>query len=42
MRVSVTLLRLGVGPDDVSGAILLTAPVDGAEPRGGNGGVDDG
>jgi two-component system CheB/CheR fusion protein len=33
MRVSVTLLRLGVGPDDVNGAILLTAPVDGHDPR---------
>ena len=32
LRVSVTLLRLGLGPDDVNGAILLTAPVDGAEP----------
>src|SRR6185436_20093 len=29
VRVNVTLLRLGLGPDDVTGAILLTAPVDG-------------
>jgi hypothetical protein len=29
--MSVTLLRLGLGPDDVNGAILLTAPADGAE-----------
>ena len=31
-RVSVTVLRLGLGADDVNGAILLTAPVDGAGP----------
>jgi two-component system CheB/CheR fusion protein len=31
LRVTVTLLPFGVGPGDVSGAILLTAPVDGAD-----------
>jgi two-component system CheB/CheR fusion protein len=30
VRVNVTLLPLGLAPDTVSGAILLTAPVDGA------------
>jgi two-component system CheB/CheR fusion protein len=38
LRVSVTMLRLGVAPGDVSGAILLTAPVDGAEPTSDDGG----
>ena len=32
VRVNVTLLGLGLSPDDVTGAILLTAPVDGAGP----------
>jgi two-component system, chemotaxis family, CheB/CheR fusion protein len=32
VRMSVTLLRLGLGSDGVNGAILLAAPVDGAEP----------
>ena len=32
VRVNVTLLRVGLGPDDVTGAVLLTAPVDGHEP----------
>ena len=31
VRVTVTLLRLSLGPDDLTGAILLTAPVDGAD-----------
>jgi two-component system CheB/CheR fusion protein len=30
MQVNVTLLPLGLGPGEVSGAIMLTAPVDGA------------
>ena len=29
VRLNVTLLGVGLGPDDVRGAILLTAPVDG-------------
>jgi two-component system, chemotaxis family, CheB/CheR fusion protein len=32
LRVMVTLLPFGFARDEVSGAILLTAPVDGAEP----------
>jgi two-component system, chemotaxis family, CheB/CheR fusion protein len=35
LRVNVTLLPLGVGPGEVSGAIMLTAPVDGAKSDGG-------
>jgi two-component system, chemotaxis family, CheB/CheR fusion protein len=35
VRVNVTLLRLGLGPDDVSGVILLTAPMDGTESQDG-------
>jgi two-component system CheB/CheR fusion protein len=31
VRVNVTLLPFGLAPQEVSGAILLTAPVDGAE-----------
>src|SRR5262249_16816409 len=38
VRVNVTLLRLGLGPDDVNGAILLTAPVDGADHGSEDGG----
>src|SRR3954447_20002587 len=33
VRVNVTLLPFGLAPHEVSGAILLTAPVDGAEPE---------
>ena len=42
VRVSVKLLRLGLDPGDVNGAILLTAPMDGAEPRSGDGADGDG
>jgi two-component system CheB/CheR fusion protein len=41
VRVNVTLMRLGLGPGDVSGAILLTAPVDGRHPRGSHTGSDE-
>ena len=34
VTVKVTLLPLGVSPEDVSGAILITAPVDGAAVDG--------
>jgi two-component system, chemotaxis family, CheB/CheR fusion protein len=37
MRVTVTLLPLGLGPGQVSGAILLTAPVDGAHAASSDG-----
>ena len=42
VRVSVKLLRLGLDPGDVNGAILLPAPMDGAEPRSGDGADGDG
>jgi two-component system CheB/CheR fusion protein len=38
VRVAVTLLPVGFTPGEVSGAILLTAPVDGAESAGTDGG----
>ena len=38
VRVAVTLLPIGFSPGDVSGAVVLTAPVDGAEPPSGDGG----
>jgi two-component system, chemotaxis family, CheB/CheR fusion protein len=42
VRVNVTLLRLGLGPEDVNGAILLTATLDGAERGSGDGAAEDG
>ena len=40
VRLNVTLLGVGLGPDDVRGAILLTAPVDGADPSADGAGAD--
>ena len=40
VRVNVTLLGLGLDPDEVTGAILLTAPVDGAVPSADGAGAD--
>ena len=38
VRLNVTLMGVGLGPDDVRGAILLTAPVDGdGDGRSGDG-----
>jgi two-component system, chemotaxis family, CheB/CheR fusion protein len=42
VRVNVTLLRLGLSPEDVNGAILLTATLDGAERGSGDGAAEDG
>jgi hypothetical protein len=37
VRVTVTLLPFGLGPGQVSGVILLTAPADGAQAASSDG-----